>query len=242
MKTQKDLKPLSFAVTASAICTTPALAATTTFDNGTEGWAIHARETISETDGHPGANLHVVMSEVWGLNIYNDTNPDFTGDLSRYGQMEFSIDIKLNRYVHSVLGHPMHDVFGIELQQILPGNVFASVFVPIGRLDGRIDNDWTTYSFVLDDPFATELPPGWIGSGALDSETGTIPMLPEGSTFASVLQNVDRLSFVTAEPGYLSFLSTWDIQVDNITLRSVPAPGTAGALALLGFAATRRRR
>ena len=99
----------------------------------------------------------------------------------------------------------------------------------------------TTLSVTIEDPTATELPPGWIGFGDEDPDTFE-PILPDGASFASVLASVDEFSITGAVPGFFFGNAFWDVQVDNITVNGqlVPEP-TGGLLLLIGLLALRRR-
>ncbi len=218
-----------------------AAAVTTTFDNGLEGWSASGRTNISPTGGNPGANLDNLLVEVFGADVRNETNPAFIGDLSRYGQIEFSIDVKINSITSPFGGGELSRDFGVALTDFETGQPPVGVFFQLGTLDATVNDEWTTYSVVIDDPFSTELPAGWVGFGDEDPDTFE-PILPADRTFASVVQNVERLSFTTFVPGFFFGFTNFDIQVDNITVRTVPSPGAAGLLALAGVAGTRRRR
>jgi hypothetical protein len=48
------MQTLKFVAVLCAGLTTTAMADTTTFDNGTEGWSISGRDTINPVGGNPG--------------------------------------------------------------------------------------------------------------------------------------------------------------------------------------------
>ena len=66
----------------------------TTFENGAEGWSVSGRDNISSSDGNPGANMDVILIDVFGADIRNSTNADFLGDYTADGPFEMSIDIR----------------------------------------------------------------------------------------------------------------------------------------------------
>lgn len=237
----------SIACIVSMAAATGALAdATTTFDNGLEGWSISGRTDINPNGGNPGANLHGQLFDVFGADIRNSTNQDFLGDLTRYGpQIELSIDIQVNSI--NMLGTEVPRDLIVELRDFNdPGSNYpwVSVYYHLGTLEAdssRGVSGWQTYSVVIDNPMATDLPDGWGGTGGEDPNTFE-PILEPGRTFTSVLQSVDEIAFTTFVPGFFFGFTNFDIQVDNITVRSVPAPSALAVLGLAGIAGTRRRR
>src|SRR5512138_2586228 len=127
---------------------------TTTFDNGLEGWSISGRETINPVGGNPGANLHGVLTDVFGIDVRNNTNQAFLGDLSRYGSFELSIDVQVNSI--NMLGMEVPRDFVVELRDYDNdlGYPWTSVYYNLGTLsaaDRGVDG-WMTYSVVIDDP------------------------------------------------------------------------------------------
>ena len=221
----------------------PALAdTTTTFDNGLEGWSISGRTDISPTGGNPGANLHGILIDVFGADIRNNTNEAFLGDLTRYGQLELSIDIQVNSI--DFFGTQVSRELVVELRDYTNNNGYpwTSVYYSLGTLQAadRGADGWITYSVIIDDPFATALPAGWGGYG--DETPLGDPILPGDRTFASVLQSVDEIAFTTFVPGFFFGFTNFDMQVDNITIRTVPTPSALALLGLGGLVGTRRRR
>jgi hypothetical protein len=97
------------------------------------------------------------------------------------------------------------------------------------------------YSVTIDDPNSDILPPGWGGFGAEDPDTFE-PILPEGVTFADVLSGVDEIAFTTIQPGFFFSFDDYDVTLDNITISTIPAPGSAVLLGAGGLFAARRRR
>jgi len=215
-------------------------AAVTTFDEGLEGWSISGRETIDPMGGNPGANLHGELVDVFGADIRNETNEEWLGDLTRYGQFEVSVDIQVNSITFFNGEVPRDLVVEFRDNTNNSGLPYTSVWLNLGVLSA--DNDgWNTYSATIVDPFAEDLPAGWGGYGDEDPDTFE-PILPADRTFTSVLQSVDSVHFTTFVPGFFFGFTNFDIQVDNISIRSVPAPGTAALLGVAGLGATRRRR
>jgi hypothetical protein len=197
---------------------------TTTFDSGLEGWSISGRTDIDEAGGNPGENLHGILIDVFGADIRNRTNSSFLGDYNRFGgSVELSIDIKVNSI--DFFGTPVPRELVVDLRDFDNNNGFpwTSVWYSLGVLDSRVNNEWVTYSIIIDDTTAQELPAGWRGSGAEDPNTFE-PILPAGRTFASVLETIDEITFTTFVPGFFFGFTNFDIQVDNVTIRSIGAP------------------
>jgi hypothetical protein len=217
----------------------------TTFDNGTEGWSVSGRDDISGTGGNTGANMDVFLLDVFGAETRNNTNADFLGDYTRFGSsIELTVDMKITS---------IHQGFnpGFELPRELVVDVrdydnnnglpWTSVWFTLGLLHAPTNSDWATYSVIIDDTSATDLPAGWGGYGDEDPNTFE-PILPTDRTFESVLASVDELAFTTFVPGFFFGFTNFDMQVDNVGIRTIPAPSTGVAmLGLAGFAARRRR-
>lgn len=194
---------------------------TTTFDSGLEGWSISGRTTIDEGGGNPDENLHGILIDVFGADTRNRTNLNFLGDYNRFGgSVELSIDIKVNSI--DFFGSPVPRELVVDLRDFDNDNGFpwTSTWYSLGVLDSRVNNEWVTYSIIIDDTASLDLPAGWRGSGAEDPDTFE-PILPEGRTFASVLASIDEITFTTFVPGYFFGFTNFDIQVDNVTIRSV---------------------
>lgn len=193
----------------------------TTFENGTEGWSVSGRDDISGSGGNPGANMDVLLIDVFGADIRNDTNQDFLGDYVARGPFTMSIDIRTNNI----------DFFGQQVTRDLivefrdytndQGYPWTSVWLNLGVLDasapGEDGEGWVTYTFTVEDPSAAALPAGWGGYGYEDPVTFE-PILPPGRTFESVLASVDEISFTTFVPGFFFGFTNFELQIDNITL------------------------
>ncbi|MDF1809635.1 MAG: PEP-CTERM sorting domain-containing protein [Phycisphaerales bacterium] len=215
---------------------------TTTFDNGTEGWSISGRDTIDQTGGNDGANMHGNLIDVFGADIRNNTNGDFLGDLSRYGSsIELSIDIKTNSL--DFFGQQVPRELVVELRDYDNDNGYpwTSVWFSLGAIGVDFNSEWTTYSVTIDDTASLVLPGGWGGTGDEDPNTFE-PILPVGRTFDSVISSVDEIAFTTFVPGFFFGFTNMDLQVDNISISTVPAPSSLALIGLGGIVGTRRRR
>lgn len=112
---------------------------------------------------------------------------------------------------------------------------WSSVWISLGTIGADID--WQHLSVTIGDTGSTGLPEGWKyfdGSGKT--------ALPDGVTFASMLQGVDEIAFTTMTPYTFNDFRYFDISVDNISISAVPEPSSALllALGLIPLAARRR--
>jgi hypothetical protein len=214
----------------------------TTFDNGADGWSISGRDTVRPDGGNDGANMHGQLVDVFGADIRNNTNGDFLGDLGRYGtSIELSIDIKVNSL--DFFGQQVPRELVVELRDYDNDNGYpwTSVWLSLGVISAADTGGWTTFSTIIDDTSAISLPTGWGGTGDEDPNTFE-PILPDGRTFESVVSSVDELAFTTFVPGFFFGFTNFDMQVDNIAIRTVPAPSALALIGLGGLVGTRRRR
>jgi hypothetical protein len=215
------------ALALGALTATPALAGggetVVTFDNGPEGFSFQGVVQIDPAGGNPGANLHWDdFIDNFGMTLQNSSNPAFLGDLSRYGEVELALDVLVN-YIH-ILGSPVRRQWVIELRDYdnpPAHHSYVSVWYDAGTLPADAEEGWVRFG-VQFDPTQTELPEGWGGTGAEDPDTFE-PILPEGRTFADVLSGVDEVVFTTFVPGYFYTFTNFNLQVDNITIRSINA-------------------
>jgi hypothetical protein len=231
------------ACTVLAALAAPARAVVTTFDNGTEGWTISGRDTISPTGGNPGANLDVFIDEAFGAQTRNDSNPAFLGDLSRYGSpLKFAIDFKVNSIRSIPNGDEIPRDLVVELVDYNPPGSnypYVSAWFNFGEIGSHLPG-WRHFEVTID-PNQAALPAGWGGTGDEDPVTFE-PRLPPDRTFASVLQSVDEVRFTTMVPGFFYAFTTFEVQADNIEISAVPEPASLGLLACAGLMALRRRR
>jgi hypothetical protein len=225
-----------------------ALAGTTTFDNGTEGWGVFfANENglgdfVQPNGGNPGAHLQWVMIETFGATLRNETNPDTIGDYSRFGApVTLGVDIKVGSI--TFFGAEVERDIVVELVDYNPPGSdypYVSVWYDLGEISLARTSDWTRFEITVD-PSATALPPGWGGTGA-DHPTTYEPVLPPDRTFASVLASVDEVRFTTFKPGYFYGFTNFDLHFDNVTVTPVPEPASLAILGACGGTAMLRPR
>ena len=212
-----------------AMCalTTSAHGAETTavgFDGG-DSMGFSGNALFEATDGNPGgAARHVsdlFFNELRTGAPGEDANPGFLGDYSGATSVTFSFDVKTNM-LDDFIGNPIARPIGISLKDrdIMGPSGPSGVFFEVGIIGVAFNPDWTTLAVTIDDPTATELPPGWIGFGDEDPSTFE-PILPAGATFASVLAGVDEFQVTGAVPGFFYTNAIWDVQIDNIMVTVV---------------------
>lgn len=242
------MRKVSFALIAlCGLGASAASAATTTFDNGNEGWGVFFAndgvlgDFIEPAGGNPGAHLRWTMIDTFGCNLHNDSNPDYLGDYSRFSAgVELSVDVKVNSIMFWGAEVPRNLI--VELVDYNdPGNPYpwTSVWYNLGEISLAQTPEWTTYKVTITDPTATALPPGWGGTGAEDPNTYA-PILPPDRTFASVLANVEEIRFTTFEPGWFYGFTNYQLRFDNPSVNAIPEPATLSALALVACAIRRR--
>lgn len=197
----------------------------TTFDNGTEGWSVSGRDDIVLTGGNPGANMDVILIDVFGADIRNTTNPAFQGDYTALGPFTLTVDIRTDSITFGT--QQVSRELIVELRDNTPSSAgfpYVSVWASLGELRANPgQNSWQTYSINVMDPTATELPPGWGGIGDEDPVTFE-PILPADRTFADVLASVDELHFTTFVPGFAFGFTNFEMAVDNVGFTSIDSP------------------
>lgn len=237
------------AATLAAASAQHSLAAITTFDAGTEGWSISGRTTILPTGGNPGANLGPLVSDVFGIDIRNNTNASFLGDYSQLWQsggggatnpLRLAVDTKANSI--NFFGTEVSRNLIIELRDYTnppPNYPYVSVWYNLGTISAA-QPGWRTFAIDIANPNSATLPTGWGGTG--DEDQFANPRLPANRTFASVLASVDEISFTTFQPGFVYGFTNFNVQVDNPTLAVVPGPASCTLIAGAVAIAARRRR
>jgi hypothetical protein len=208
-----------------------ALAGTTTFSNGqTDQWQFSGAANIVPDGGNPGAYMAFQAIDPFGINVFNDSNPEFIGSVYQ-SPVTISIDVRTNSI--TFMGNEVSRDLFVELSDTTPnkdGYPGTSLFYDLGPMSAFTPG-WIHYSVTITNPNSTVLPPGWSGTGAEDADGN--PILPPGQTFASVLQNVEAINFTTYEPGFTYGHTDFDLSFDNLGVNAVPEPSS---LTLLGIA------
>jgi hypothetical protein len=191
----------------------------TTFSRGYEGWQTNNFSIILPSGGNPGAYLSYQAIDVFGVNVFNDSNPGFIGAVYR-SPVRISIDVRTDSI--TFLGYEVPRDLYVELRDTTTPNhdgfPWISVFYKLGRLTSSRPG-WIRYSVTITNPRSLTLPPGWTGYGSLNRRGQ--PVLPRGSTFASVLRNVDVINFTTYGPDLFFGHTNIKLSLDNLTV--IPA-------------------
>ncbi len=211
----------------------------TDFSSGTNGWQGNGGAEV-QSDGLNDYFRIPGVTDIFWFEYANNTNPDMLGDYGAKGDLlELSFDMQSNHI--TFFGNPVDRSVIFELRNYDLGNDFypyASVLFNMGTISGS-GQDWTNYSLTFD-PNSEELPAGWQPYGAEDSEGNWV--LPRDVTFADLISGVDEVVIHSAELGFFYPFTNFDIAIDNITLRAVPAPGSLALLGVPALLAGRRRR
>jgi hypothetical protein len=188
----------------------------TTFSKGYEGWQTNNFSTILPSGGNPGAYLSYQAIDVFGVNVFNDSNPGFIGAVYR-SPVRISIDVRTDSI--TFLGHEVPRDLYVELRDTTTPNhdgfPWISVFYKLGRLTSSRPG-WVRYSVTSTNPRSSTLPPGWTGYGSVNRRGQ--PVLPRGITFASVLRNVDVINFTTYGPDLFFGHTNINLSFDNLAV------------------------
>lgn len=241
----------STTITLIAVCalfSPTALATSTSFDFGNEGWGVFFAndgvlgDFLEPAGGNPGAHLRWRMVDTFGCNFHNDSNPAYLGDYTQFsGGVKIGVDVKVDQI--TFFGTPVPRNLIVELVDFNdPSDPYpwTSVWYNLGAISSDQTSDWTHFEITISDPNAAALPAGWGGTGAEDPVTFE-PILPAGRTFASVLANVEEIRFTTFQPGFFYGFTDFELRFDNPGVIAIPEPATLGLL-LIGSALIRRRQ
>ena len=204
-----------------------------TFDSGAEGWSGSGNTFIDATGGNPGNNLHTIFQD-FGITFRNLTNAEFIGDYTESASVTIEIDTKVDEI--NFFGTPVSRPWLVQLRDYdgpPAGYPYVSVWYKFADISEASHGSWTTFSVTIADTFATELPPGWGGTGAEDPQTFE-PILPADRTFTDVIDGIDEIVFTTLEPGFFFGETFHDIRIDNVSIFSTgnPVPGAVPTLLL----------
>lgn len=215
-----------------------------TFDDGTHGFDANPDcETIVPDGGVPGAYWNFVNRECDGIyyvrawfDLTNNVNPAWIGDYTAMGPVRISMDVNINRYDYIPFWGPPVEVeeyrkLVVELRDYDDPYTdpetgyswpWTSVQYIAGTYPDRLDG-WKHFDIDIEDPFATEMPDGWIGFGGPEDPNTYMPQLPPDRTFTDVLQGIDEIVIHSIEPGYFYAIAfIHDIDVDNLQIREMP--------------------
>ncbi len=169
MTTIRTALPRLFVLSVVSGLAPGALAVVTTFDNGLEGWSISGRTTILPTGGNPGANLGPLVTDVFGIDIRNNTNAAFLGNYSQFWQtngggpgapLRLSIDTKTNSI--DFFGSQISRNLIVELRDYTnppPNYPYVSVWYNLGTIAASLPG-WRTFSIDIVNKTARPCPVG----------------------------------------------------------------------------------
>lgn len=210
------------------------------FEDGmTHGWSINGLDWVTPNGGNPGGRIHWDDPvETFGISARTSTNAAFIGDYTARGPVTLSIDVFVE-YI-AFFGQPVTRDLVVEFRDYdnAGSYPYVSVWTNLGTLEAG--QGWRTFTVDILDPNAIDLPAGWGGTG--DEDQFGKPIFPANRTFADVMASVDEIVFTTFVPGYFYGFTNFDVSVDNISIRVIPAPGAAALFGLAGLASLRRRR
>jgi hypothetical protein len=222
------MKPrvLSLIALAAALAAGTALAAPgengmrTTFKKGETGWVGRVGPNgtgityVEEKFGSPRPSLRTQYDDFLknGLRWYNDGH-GFTGDYGVVPSFTFGVDVDTLSLVEGQ-SQTTRDlmVWFLDYQNPPEGYEAISVGVKIGTL--QAGTGWQHWVATVADTASTELPEGWIGTGATDPNTGG-SILPPGRTFAEVMHHVDEIAIQTVRQSNIFALDYFDVAIDN---------------------------
>ncbi len=204
-----------------------------TFDSGAEGWTGSGNTFIDTTGGNPGNNLRTIF-QGFGITFRNLSNAEFIGDYTESASKTLEIDTKVEEI--DFFGTPVSRPWLVQLRDYddpPPGFPYVSVWYKFADISEASHGSWTTFSVAIADTLATELPPGWGGTGAEDPQTFE-PILPADRTFTDVIDGIDEIVYTTFEPGFFFGETAHDIRIDNVAIFSTgnAVPGEAATLLL----------
>jgi hypothetical protein len=231
------------ALTLTAAAASAGFGATTTFENGLEGWSGPSGTggaTSIQPGGNPGNALRTVFND-FGVTFRNDSNADFVRDLSSYDQVTFSVDVRVNSifFFSQEVSRP----WLVEFRDFDNGSPYpwdSAWFLLTPELSAANNSEWTTFSVTFDATSAA-LPAGWGGYGDEDPNTFE-PILPANRSFTDIMGTYDEIAITTLQPGFFFGFTDHDLLLDNISLSGVPTPGAFTILGAAGLIGLRRRR
>ena len=167
-----------------------------------------------------------------GVNDTYKTDSVFVGDWATAGVTSLGVDLNVlqagawaNRPV--TLEIMQMDASGFGINYTATWSTANMAEAPIG---------WNHYDFTVNADGAA-IPSGWTFTHG-DGTPGT------DAEWATFLSRVDLVQFMYARPGYMyPGYGFWTLGIDNISIQTVPEPGTMTMLlALLGLSMLLRRR
>lgn len=215
------------------------------FETGTGGWQFQGNELLFP-GGNPGNYLGIPLIDSFGITFgTSDASSPLIGDLTGYAGLEISFDMRTFQF-RNFAGEPIDPASRPLVLQFIdrgdPDDFLDDVSVYIVGQHIPYEKDgWSRITFSVPTTTGDLLPDGWGGTGDEDPDTFE-PILPSNRTFESVMANVDEVMISTFVPGFFYGFTFWEIGVDNLLVREIPAPGAAALLGVASVGLLRRRR
>ncbi|HZW08392.1 MAG TPA: hypothetical protein VFF69_00675 [Phycisphaerales bacterium] len=227
----------TLAVMAAAASAATADTYTDTFDNGTNAgnWGfIHGFDSIEDSGGNPGWYLRQPAFDTFAPILSGDQGP-FIGDYRAMGVTQISVDAIT---YHRDFGPPEGFEFSLLLRDTkdTPEVDDDDYAYYVGDEVPQPGQGWKSFAFDVPSD-SGDLPAGWKGGWVGDGEN-----FRPGVTWSDVITNVKQVEFWWINPTFFAFFANWDVGVDNPAITTIPAPASAGLLALGALAGGRRRR
>lgn len=200
------------------------------FDGGSNG-DFTGNFFFEASGGNPDGNAHILLS-TWFPSLTTGApgqaaNAAFLGDYTQFPRVTLSMDVRVDALRSPFTNLPLERSLGIALvdRDAVGPSGPAGVFFELAVLSESSQPDWTNLAVTIDDTGEASLPAGWIGFGAEDPNTFE-PILPQGSTFTSVLASVDEMWITGAVPGFFFSNAIFDVRIDNVALETDGGLGT----------------
>ena len=181
---------------------------------------------MRDAGGNPAWHLHTVFQD-FGIGFFNQSDPAWVGDWTRFRQVTVSIDVKVDSI--SFFGQSVARPWLVEFRDVdgaTGGYPWNSAWFRFGTISAATHGSWMTFSVTFD-PRSAALPAGWRGSGAEDPATYE-PVLPAGVAFRDVMRGVDTVAFTTLQPGMFFGFTDHSVRVDNIRVTGLLAADLDG--------------
>ena len=187
----------------------------TSFDSGDDGWvwgdfvgSAGGVATVESAGGNPAFHLRTQHTGI-ASEIVNNSSA-FAIDFTAVPTVALSFDIKVEE------GEGVRPLI-VEIRDYSDPIHYISVLYFDWSLSD-VGAGWQTFTVAIDDTKATDLPPGWVGTGVPDPMAPGGSVLPPGVTFADVLAGADQVVITTNLLAGMLPVGAMDLRFDNICL------------------------